>query len=164
MEGKYLRTSHFSTYRQRPAPGLRRSGSWRTRADLEVCPTFEDRLQHLSQGMVDYTVAERRCRNQARLGIAYGEATVGAGRVRPIPQLALQPDQLRLQVQQKCRHVRTSALARRRAPRRQPQVGKGDQLRPETAHALHDRLATDFCQPPTVGHLQCRGWWLVAGG
>src|ERR1017187_10362021 len=166
MEGKYLRTSHFGTYRQRRAPGLRRSGSWRTRADLEVCPTFEDRLQHLGQRVVYHPVAERRRRNQARLGIAYGEATVGAGRVRPIPQLALQPDQLRLQVQQKCRHVRRvrlPAAARRAASSRLAKETNSGQRFPSRFTIASP--PTSASRPPwgTFGAV-AGGWWLVVSG
>src|ERR1039458_1310549 len=166
MEGKYLRTSHFNTYRLRRAPGLRRSGSWRTRADLEVCPTFEDRLQHLGQGMVDHPVAERRRRNQARLGIAYGEATVGAGSVRPIPQLALQPANCGSKSSRNAAtsgRVRLPAAARRAASSRLGKEINGGQ-RPPTRFTIAPPQ-TSASHPPwgTFGAV-AGGWWLVVSG
>jgi hypothetical protein len=85
------RTSHSKRAFRRPAPAL------------------------LGQRMVDYAVAKRRGWDEARLGIAYGEAAVRAWGVRSIAQLAL-----------------------------------------EAAHALHGRLATDFCQPPTMRPISSR--------
>ena len=111
---------------------------------------LEVRLHDAAHGVVDDAIAERGHGDLAPLGIVHGEGRVRAGPVGTGDELALDREDLALDVTGEAADVHRTCLAPRRPAGRAQEVVEGDDPVEETAEAPHDRAWACLSQPPVM--------------
>ena len=100
--------------------------------------SFEYRLYHADKRMVDHSVAKRRGRDQARLGVGDPEAAVITRLVGTTHQLPSQAQQFPFQVKKESSRSNLATLAPKHMKSRSVQVFKREQLAPEISRTFQD--------------------------